>query len=596
MKRYCYANSIEEFLNEEKNSWLNKMKRNFHKKYDLELGESQVAAWKDSFYWLKKILAEIEEIKNNFNIIFEYELPYEGGRRIDAIVLNDEKIFILEFKMKKNFLVEDIDQTMAYFRDIQEYHFESRNKKIIPVLVLTKTEKKEPEKRKEIFVCSIDYLSEIIQKEISTEEKMHGENFKKWINSKYEPLPTIVEAARAIMNNEELPNIRRVSSTKIPDAMENLKQITIDAKKNKKHVLVFVTGVPGSGKTYLGLQYVYDTCKDIKDLKSIYLSGNGPLIKVLSNTLGNNSNAFIKSIHKVINEYLRTGAKDFQKNILVFDEGQRAWDKKQMSTKKNIPYSEPDILIEMVEKRLDWSVLLILVGEGQEIYKGESSDLTQWNGAIERTDKKWEVICPEKLTTIFKNSNNVIKNDNFNLDVSLRTHLASEVSQFVNLLLNGNIKEAKELAPLILNSGFNMYVTQHFGRAKEYCLERYENNTKCYGLITSSKALKKRDSDIKEVEWFNENVSYKLERPISEFKCQGLEIDMPIIGWGNDMIWNKKEKKWEKFDKNNKQNSLYRINSYRVLLTRGRDGFIVCVSRDLTSVYEVLVEAGMEIL
>ena len=113
MKRYCYANSIEEFLNEEKNSWLNKMKRNFHKKYDLELGESQVAAWEDSFYWLKKILVEIEEIKNNFNIIFEYELPYEGGRRIDAIVLNDEKIFILEFKMKKNFLVEDIDQTMA---------------------------------------------------------------------------------------------------------------------------------------------------------------------------------------------------------------------------------------------------------------------------------------------------------------------------------------------------------------------------------------------------------------------------------------------------------------------------------------------------
>ena len=317
---------------------------------------------------------------------------------------------------------------------------------------------------------------------------------------------------------------------------------------------------------------------------------------MLSNTLGKNSNAFIKSIHKVINEYLRTGAKDFQKNIIVFDEGQRAWDKKQMSTKKNIPYSEPDILIEMAEKRLDWSVLLILVGEGQEIYKGESSDLTQWNRAIERTDKKWEVICPEKLTTIFKNSNNVIKNDNFNLDVSLRTHLASEVSQFVNLLLNGNIKEAKELAPLILNSGFNMYVTQHFGRAKEYCLERYENNTKCYGLITSSKALKKRDSDIKEVEWFNENVSYKLERPISEFKCQGLEIDMPIIGWGNDMIWNKKERKWEKFDKNDKQNSLYRINSYRVLLTRGRDGFIVCVSRDLTSVYEVLVEAGMEIL
>lgn len=459
MKRYCYANSVENFLSENKDNWLEKMKSNFQKKYTLKLEQGQILAWKDSFDCLKEILVKIEEIKKNFNIIFEYELPYESGRRIDVIILNNEKVFILEFKMKKNFLLEDIDQTVAYFRDVQEYHFESRNKKIIPVLVLTKSENEKPKEKKSITICSIDYLPKVIQREVTKENKMNGKNLKNWIDSKYEPLPTIVEAARAIMKKEELPNIRKVNSTSIPAAIENLKNITINAQKNKKHVLVFVTGVPGAGKTYLGLQYVYDICESIKGVKSVYLSGNGSLIKVLSNILGRNSDVFVKSIHKIINEYLKNGAKDFDKNVIVFDEGQRAWDKEQMYVKKGIKCSEPDVLIEMAEKLLNWGVFVVLVGEGQEIHNGESSDLTQWNSAIGKTDKKWEVICPERLTSIFENSSDVIKNDNFDLDISLRSHLANKVSQFVNFLLNSDIEKAKELASSILNSGFNMYVT-----------------------------------------------------------------------------------------------------------------------------------------
>ena len=605
MKRYCYANSVENFLNENKNNWLKIMENNFREKHNLKLEQGQILAWDDSFEQLKKILVKIEEIKKNFNIIFEYELPYEGGRRIDVIILSNEKVFILEFKMKKNFLVEDIDQTVAYFRDIQEYHFESRNKKIIPILVLTKSENKKPKRKKSITICSINYLSEVIQRVVTKENKMNGKSLKNWIYSKYEPLPTIIEAARVIMKNEELPNIRRVSSTRIPAAMENLQNITIDAKKKKKHILVFVTGVPGAGKTYLGLQYVYDICESIKSINSIYLSGNGSLIKVLSNTLGKNSNVFVKSIHKVINEYLEKGATDFDKNVIVFDEGQRAWDKERMNFKKKINRSEPDILIEMTEKRLDWGVLVVLVGEGQEIYNGESSNLAHWNEAISKSEKKWEVICPERLTSIFKSSSNIIKNDNFDLDISLRSHLANKVSQFVNFLLNSDIEKAKELAPSILNSGFNMYVTHNFGKAKKYCFKRYsKNEKKYYGVMASSQAKysenfknKKNNTDINVVKWFNDNdFNYRIEQAISEFQCQGLEIDMPIIGWGEDMLWNEKERKWENFDKNNAGDSLYRVNSYRVLLTRGRDGFIIFVPEELPFVYEVLVEAGMEIL
>ena len=127
---------------------------------------------------------------------------------------------------------------------------------------------------------------------------------------------------------------------------------------------------------------------------------------------------------------------------------------------------------------------------------------------------------------------------------------------------------------------------------------------KYYGVMASSQAKysenfknKKNNTDINVVKWFNDNdFNYRIEQAISEFQCQGLEIDMPIIGWGEDMLWNEKERKWENFDKNNAGDSLYRVNSYRVLLTRGRDGFIIFVPEELPFVYEVLVEAGMEIL
>lgn len=123
-----------------------------------------------------------------------------------------------------------------------------------------------------------------------------------WMDSKYEPIPTIVDAAKMFMKHEELPNIRRVNSTGIPDAIRFLKKLTDDAKENQKHVLALVTGVPEAGKTFLGLQYVYDVCESNENANSVYLSGNGPLIKVLTDAL--NSNVFVKSIHTVVNEYI----------------------------------------------------------------------------------------------------------------------------------------------------------------------------------------------------------------------------------------------------------------------------------------------------
>lgn len=155
-KRCCYSNSVRGFLDEEENSWLKTMKTAFSDEYILELGNYQVNAWVDCFKCLKVYLPLLKEEDKNFSIIFEYALPYESGRRPDVILLSKEQLIILEFKMKNNFLPEDIDQAVAYARYIREYHFESREKKVTSILVLTKIKDVEPyEQRHYCMFCGL---------------------------------------------------------------------------------------------------------------------------------------------------------------------------------------------------------------------------------------------------------------------------------------------------------------------------------------------------------------------------------------------------------------------------------------------------------
>ena len=605
-KRYCYCSSLQDFFSIDKKKWFSTMKREFSSEYGLRLEKLQELAWEDCFDKLQEFLRFIDNKNKMFDIIFEYSLPYESGRRPDVLLISEEQVIILEFKMKDKFLPEDIDQVAAYARDISEYHYESRNKLVTPILVLTKSVNKKPSKLSNgVIILSVNYLSTLIDKESS--ETVTPCNIDNWINSRYEPLPTIVEAAKKFMENESLPNIKKITSTGIPDAIKFLKELTADAKVNKKHILALVTGVPGAGKTFLGLQYVYDVCKSNENVNSVYLSGNGPLIEVLTDAL--NSDVFVKNIHTVVNEHILGKTKGFNKNILVFDEGQRAWDKEQMFKKRNTSMSEADILIDLAEKELEWSVLLILVGEGQEINTGENSGLIQWDTALKKSNKKWIVVCPDKLVDIFKETHTVIANDNFNLNETLRSYLANDVSKFINLLLDGEIEKAKNLSTPILKAGFNMYVTRDLKKAKEYCKNRYsDNKNKRYGILASSKAYNLSYYSIKPIfkpqisKWFNsepfESESCcQLNIAISEFDCQGLEIDMPIIGWGIDMLWNGNN--WDKFKKDegiDSESNIYRKNSYRVLLTRGRDGFIVFIPDEprFNPTFEILLNSGLQ--
>ena len=470
--RCCYVNTLAEFLRESKSDWITEMKSGFQAILDLPMGESQVQAWKDCYEVLQEQLPDVAHDHPALDVVFEYCLPYESGRRPDVLLVSQEQIVVLEFKQNFRVIHADIDQTAAYARDIHEYHYESRNSKVSAVLVLTHADElvADVDLTTGVIISPRTTLAEVISGILP--EKTTRIDIAAWLNSRYEPLPTIVEAAKLFVKQEALPNIRRVNSTCIPQAIECLTEISSYAEENKKHVVAFVTGVPGAGKTFLGLKYVYDICKSSDYVNSVYLSGNGPLVSVLTQAL--HSSVFVKDLHKVVIQYITNGAPDFHSNIVVFDEGQRAWDSRQMASKRNTNKSEPDIMVELCSKRLDWCVLLVLVGEGQEIHNGENTGIIQWNTAIDNAPCDWEVICPDKLIDVFSDKQ-IIDNPNrsaLNLSMSLRTHLAGDVSRFANLLVDGDIQGAKDLSDSIIKNGFSMYVTRNLNHAKRYLRER----------------------------------------------------------------------------------------------------------------------------
>ncbi len=237
----------------------------------------------------------------------------------------------------------------------------------------------------------------------------------------------------------------------------------------------------------------------------------------------------------------------FEKNIVVFDEGQRAWDVNQMQSKRRVNKSELDVMIELCDSKLDWCVLLILVGEGQEIYNGENSGLSQWNTAVVKAMNDWDIVCLDKLEDVFTLP--VQTNSALNLNLSLRTHTTGEVSNFVNAFIDGDIKGANAKAAEIIESGFDMYYTRDLASAKKYCRDRYSiYDNKRYGMISSSKNKNLGKYGLRPTyqadvaAWFNREpsnpaASCALNVTIPEFDCQGLEVDMPIIGWGDDIKW-----------------------------------------------------------
>ncbi len=606
-----WSGSIQTFLSLSKSDWLSSLQAHHQRCMNAPADQSQILAWDHSFDILQRELKQLVQIKpaiGNYAIIFEYELPRERGRRPDVIILGP-CVFVLEFKDYAKFLQAHSDQVAAYARDLKNYHAGSQQYSVLPILVLARA-KDLITRDEDVIVLSPDHIADVFTLETELEPGPLIDPTL-WIAAEYSPLPSLIEAARTIWNKQPLPQIKRALSAGIPQTIAELISIAQSAKANNELHLALVTGVPGAGKTLVGIQLVYENHLEGSDIQNnaVFLSGNGPLVKVLQHAL--KYKIFVQDVHGFLKEYGGETAKIPHEHIWVYDEAQRAWDAERVNEKRGHATSEPEDFLRLAERMNSWALMVALIGEGQEIHLGEESGLPQWNDALAKMQKPWIVHCPEKIAGNFTAAKKLSTTNVLDLSVSLRSHLAEDVAQWIAAMLEGDLHHAKTLSDRVTSQGFDVYITQDINVATNYVKERYKGQEdKRYGLLASSKAKNlpkwgihnefNYTKNMREGPWYNDSPSSfnsccALRDVATEFSCQGLELDFPIICWGDDFTWTGEWKSPPAPRSKAKDPHRLRVNSYRVLLTRGRDGFIVFVPPEIgmQSTYEALKGAGI---
>lgn len=574
---------------------------------------SQAKAWENSITILRKSLEVVLKSVQNFKdilVVFEYELPRERGRRPDVLLLMRTSIVVIEFKQSFKIERAFIDQVSAYARDLNHYHEHSHEIQFRKILLMA-SHKEFEDQNEDVYILSPDRLHDLLIKFWEGEKNKKEEiNYSQWLEGDYAPLPSLVQAARIIFQHKPLPSIRRASSAGIPETLRKLHSIAKNAKRNNEHHLALITGVPGAGKTLVGISFVYDAFNNNEETnEAVLLSGNGPLVEVLKYALS--SSVFVQDVHGFLKRYGGDSLKTPRESIFIYDEAQRAWDKEKVNDFRGHLKSEPEDFLEIGKKK-DWCLMIGLIGEGQEIHLGEESGIEQWNEAIASKKSNWKVTCPSKLSKYFYNAASIEQAEELNLSESLRSHLAEDVQIWINELLQGNFINSKKVSSNIKKQQFEIYITRNLANAKGYVTERYYNeHEKRFGLLASSKGqclpnfgvmndfLTTRK--VKKGPWYiDEKESHlsccQMKDVMTEFGCQGLELDFPIVCWGDDFIWNGKNWEATKVTRGAKNSFQLRKNSYRVLLSRGRDGMLIFVPeiQKLNMTYNFLKSCGIE--
>jgi DUF2075 family protein len=604
--------TVDTFIRTQTWSVLEALKQHHFDVMQMGSDHLQNSAWTGSVEMLRRMLRQLvmdrPEAKN-WHIAFEYVLPRERGRRPDVILLADDTILVLEFKESPRPSIAFRDQVSAYARDIAHYHAESHGRPIHPILVMTRRTDDTPHYSDDVAIVGEHALLSVLD-DLKT-DSTNAIDAEEWLEADYEPLPSLVAAARLLFQNEPLPSIRRAHSAGIPFTLATLANIREEAIANGSKHLVLITGVPGAGKTLVGLQFVYESRdEDGSGRTAVMLSGNVPLVQVLQHAL--KTGIFVQDVHGFLKQYGGSQVKTPKEHVLIYDEAQRAWDGDRVSEQRGHTNSEPEDFL-LIGSRMDrWVLMVGLIGEGQEIHHGEEGGLGLWNDAIEATGGDWIVHCPERIAPLFDNAEAIETSATLDLSESLRSHLARDVQRWVAHFLAGDFSAANDITKTLREQGFDAYFSRDLEVCKEYVKGRYaEEVDKRYGLLASSQAknLKRWGVDnefltmrkLKVGPWYNDPPDSplsccQLEKVATEFYSQGLELDFPIVCWGDDLNWNGSA--WHLKRRGNRKLHdplTLRRNGYRVLLSRGRDGFVVFVppEDEMDAVAAALRAAGI---
>ncbi len=594
----------------------------------------QKNTWKEEIKILKRELERLPLKDENSRILFEYTIP-RMGKRVDGIVLYQNIVFVLEFKCgSEHYYSGDYDQVYDYALDLKNFHEESRDKLIIPILIATEALSIQKNIKIESGVaeplkCNSFEIGKLIE-EISSRYSQPSFSYEDWIDSAYRPTPTIIEAAQALYTDHDVEDITRndAGAKNITVTTDAINKIIDESKRNRRKSICFVTGVPGAGKTLVGLNLSTQRADAKEGEHAIFLSGNYPLVQVLKEALVRDKishleirgkkakksdvrrsvDAFIQIIHKYRDSFVNND-KVPPEHVVIYDEAQRSWNAEKiarfMKDKKGITdfaCSEPEFLISTLDRHQDWGVLVCLVGGGQEIHDGEGG-LPEWFRALNHRFKDWDVYVSSDLKEEYTIGNtwedmtknlNVTTLEGLHLSVSLRSFRTPDMADFVKSMLDLDEEAAKESYAKIQGK-YPIKLTRDLDKAKEWVCEK-ARGTQRYGLLATSGALRLKPegifvkNKIDVAHWFlnsKEDVrsSYALEDVVTEFDVQGLELDYAIVAWDADLRlidgkWQYKLFKGSKWiNKNKREDQLYLKNSYRVLLTRSRQGMILFIPK-----------------
>ncbi len=667
--RCLYIATIGQFLKHENLSVLGTLHNNYHGDALTTTDE----AWLGEIEILKQVLTPWKE--ETANIIFEYEIP-RLGKRIDVVLLLRGIIFCLEFKVgQKDVLQADVEQVMDYALDLKNFHRFSHDKVIVPILVPTNRTTSTTEFRPSVYddqiynplISGASHLQELIDKVLVHADATCAGTIDNWIISPYTPTPTIIEAARALYENHSVEDITRHEADKVSTdrTINYILNIIEQSKAQNKKSICFVTGVPGAGKTLVGLdvaiKQTYKNGEMDKENGAVYLSGNGPLVAVLTEALARDNqkkcaakgerknlsdsrrevSEFIQIIHRYRDNMLakiknpvengiveidpekaihleHTGYGEVE-HVAIFDEAQRSWTHSRIANYlkrggtygnklkvQNFPMSEAEFLIWSLDQREDWAVIICLVGGGQEINTGEAG-ITEWIKALNSMFKHWDVYISDKLTDaeyaegrvneLLQDNPRVTFAEELHLAVSLRSFRAETLSAFVQSLLTFN-SNAADLYKDVSSRNYPIVLTRDMKEARAW-LRKQARGTQQTGILVTKVAARFKPLAVQilaqdeenAVHWFLEDKtdvrsSNYLEDAATEIQVQGLELDYACILWDADMRYEDGEWKFYKFNgrnkwipENNIENQKYMLNAYRVLLTRARQGIVICVPK-----------------
>ena len=597
--------------------------------FNIELDQRR--AWEASIPILRDAIAGLDG-----HVYMEFDIPRLGGR-IDVVVLTAGVVFPIEIKAGEGkFLRDHINQAWDYALDLKNFHRASHHAPILPILVATHAPATMPTWQvahadgvHPPLCCNAAELSIALRCGISQYDGHHIDG-EAWGRAPYHPTPTIIQAARALYAQHGVESISRNDAGAINLAItsKRVEEVIEESRNNGKKSIVFVTGVPGAGKTLVGLNVATQRRDENSATHAVFLSGNGPLVAVLREALirddygrrkalgerirkgevAQKVKLFIQNIHHFRDDGIRDSDNPPADHVVIFDEAQRAWNRAKtsdfMRRRKGIPgfdQSEPQFLIAYMDRHSDWAVIVCLVGGGQEIHTGEAG-IGAWLEAVRDHFPHWQVYISPRLTDseyaafeaieALPGESIVSQEQALHLSVSMRSFRSERVSEFVKLALDCEVDGARELLAEVLQH-YPMAVTRNLAAAKRWIREHARGSER-YGLVASSQAARLKPHaidirvDVDPVQWFLNDAgdtrsSYYLEDAATEFQIQGLELDWTCMAWDADLRFSPagwghhqfRGMRWERVKNADRQR--YLVNAYRVLLTRARQGMVIFV-------------------